>query len=234
MNTRKITIVIGVLIFISALVLFNVLASGQGEEEQVLGNGKLAIGVPVIEASPSSITSEIFFTGRIIPKDKLELFTEVTGTLKEGKKPFKTGTSFKKGETLIKVDDREQKQAILNQKSQFQSLLAQILADINIDYPKEYEAWSSYLSDIDINVDLEPLPTSENRSFNLFITGRGVNSSYFAIKQSEVRLSKYTLTAPYDGVLTESSIDPGTLVRINQRIGEFTKTSTYEIVSERQ
>ncbi|GAB5408948.1 MAG: hypothetical protein BalsKO_13130 [Balneolaceae bacterium] len=50
---------------------------------------------------------------------------------------------------------------MLNQKSQFQSLLTQILADINIDYPKEYELWSSYLSDMDINEELEPLPDSE-------------------------------------------------------------------------
>ena len=229
MTTRKITIIVGIAIFAIAIVLFNILSSGPAEDEQPFANGITAVGVPVIEANPTEITSEIFFTGRVIPKDKLELFAEVTGTLSQGAKPFKAGTSFKRGEVLMKIDDREQKQAVLNQKSQFQSLLTQILADINIDYPNEYEAWSSYLSEMDIYEELDPLPTSDNQSFNLFLTGRGVNASYYSIKQSEVRLSKYTIIASYDGVLTQSLLDPGTLVRMNQKMGEFTNTTRYEI-----
>ncbi|MFV1885517.1 MAG: efflux RND transporter periplasmic adaptor subunit [Balneola sp.] len=229
MTTRKITIITGIVIFAIAIVLFNILSSGPGEEAQSFTNGVTAIGVPVIEAKPTEITSEIFFTGRVIPKDKLELFAEVTGTLSQGDKPFKAGTSFKKGEVLMKIDDREQKQVVLTQKSQFQSLLTQILADISIDFPKEYDAWNSYLSEMDIHKELSPLPASGNKTFNLFLTGRGVNASYFSIKQSEVRLSKYTIVAPYDGVLTQSLLDPGTLVRMNQKMGEFTNIRRYEI-----
>ncbi|MEQ9310587.1 MAG: HlyD family efflux transporter periplasmic adaptor subunit [Balneolaceae bacterium] len=229
MTIRKITILIGFIILAGSIILFNILSKGPNEEVLPLAGASISIGVPVIEAKPASISSEIYFTGRVIPKDRLELFAEVTGTLSRGTNSFKAGTKFKKGDTLLKIDDREQKQAVLNQKSQFLSLITQILADINIDYPEEYDAWNSYLNDMDINVDLEPLPTSDNRSFNLFLTGRGINSSYFAIKQSEVRLSKYSISAPYDGVLTESSIDPGTLVRQSQRIGEFIRIGSYEI-----
>lgn len=229
MTTRKLTIVIGVFIFICAIILFNVLASGPSEDEVPQSTTVAAIGVPILEAIPSTITSEIYFTGRVIPKYKLDLFAEVTGTLNKGSKSFKTGTLFKEGDVLAHIDDREQKQSMLNQKSQFQSLLTQILADINIDYPDEYKAWNTYLTDMDIYENLEALPVSENRSFNLFLTGRGVNSSYFAIKQSEVRLSKYTIIAPFDGALTQSTIDPGTLVRASQKIGEFTGTEVYEI-----
>lgn len=229
MTTRKITIIIGLVILAGSIILFNILSEGPYEEALPTANRVSAVGVPVIEASPRSITSQILFTGRVIPKDRLELFSEVSGTLSKGAKAFKAGTTFKKGEILLKIDDREQKQAVLNQKSQFQALLTQILADINIDYPEEYDAWSSFLEEMELNEDLKMLPESQNRSFNLFLTGRGVNSSYYSIKQSEVRLSKYTILAPYNGVLTESSIDQGTLVRINQRVGEFIRVGSYEI-----
>jgi len=42
-------------------------------------------------------------------------------------------------------------------------------------------------------------------------------------------LDKYTIRAPYDGVVTESHINPGTLVRAGQKLGEFTNTSVFEL-----
>lgn len=229
MTTRKITIIIGIVLFIGAILLFNVLSAGPAEEGRSFENGISAVGVPVIEVNPKSITSNINFTGRVIPEQEVQIFSEVTGILMSGDNLFKAGTSFKKGETILKVDDREFRQSLMNQKSQFQSLLSQVLADINIDYPDEYEKWSAYLKNMDMEEDLPPLPSSDNTQFNLFLTGRNIKSNYFSIKQSEIRLAKYTIKAPYNGVLTEIMIDAGTLVRASQQLGQFTKTDTYEI-----
>lgn len=229
MTKRKLSIVIGVLIFIGAIFLFRFLAAGPEKPAQTFNNEVVPIGVPVIEVVPKSITSQIFFTGRVIPEEEIQLFAEVTGNLIKGSKSFKAGTTLKKGAVILRIDDREQKQSVMNQKSQFQSLLTQILADINIDFPEQYEAWENYLGNINLEEDFAPLPSSDNKKFNLFLIGRNVNSTYFAIKQSEIRLSKYSVTAPFNGVITESLIDAGTLVRTNQKLGQFTKTSSYEI-----
>ncbi len=202
MTTRKISIIIGIVLFAGAILLFNILSSGPAEDEQSFSNTVTAVGVPVIKANPTSISSEIEFTGRVIPEQEVQIFAEVSGILMSGNKPFKSGTSFKKGEIILKVDDREFRQSVMNQRSQFQSLITQILADINLDYPDEYEAWNNYLNKIDVNEELPSLPTSDNAQFNLFLTGRNINSTFFGIKQSEIRLSKYTIRAPYNGVLT--------------------------------
>lgn len=229
MSTRKLSIVIGIIIFIAAIFLFKILSAGAINENETIINIDTAIGVPIIVANPKTITSDIYFTGRVIPKDQLQLFSEVSGTLSSGIKPFKSGNSFKKGETIFKIDDREQKQLVLSQKSQFQSLLAQVLADISVDFPDEYKAWNTYLSDMNINHSLKELPISTNKKFNLFMVGRGINASFYGIKQSEARLSKFTINAPFDGVLTENLINEGTLVRANQQVGEFIRTGVYEI-----
>jgi multidrug efflux pump subunit AcrA (membrane-fusion protein) len=45
----------------------------------------------------------------------------------------------------------------------------------------------------------------------------------------EATFAKYTLGAPFAGVVTQSLINPGTLVRVGQKLGEFTSTDLYEM-----
>jgi len=49
------------------------------------------------------------------------------------------------------------------------------------------------------------------------------------VKNLEVKLSKYTLRAPFSGILTEAMVNPGTLIRPGQKLGEFIDPSVYEI-----
>ncbi|NDK19098.1 MAG: HlyD family secretion protein, partial [Zetaproteobacteria bacterium] len=39
----------------------------------------------------------------------------------------------------------------------------------------------------------------------------------------------YVLTAPFSGILTESLVNPGTLIRPGQKIGEFIDPTSYEM-----
>jgi hypothetical protein len=62
-----------------------------------------------------------------------------------------------------------------------------------------------------------------------FISGRGILTSYYNIKNLEQRLSKYRITAPFRGVLTEALVTEGTLIRAGQKLGEFINTDVYEL-----
>ena len=42
-------------------------------------------------------------------------------------------------------------------------------------------------------------------------------------------MNKFTIRAPFDGVLSEAVINPGTLIRPGQRLGEFIDPSRYEV-----
>ncbi|MCR9132137.1 MAG: HlyD family efflux transporter periplasmic adaptor subunit [bacterium] len=229
MKFRQISIIAGIVFFIGAIFLFRFLSSGPQEEQTATNGTNDGIGVVVQEIKNEAITSSITFTGNVIPENEIQLFAEVQGILHDGAREFEEGMAFKKGEIILKMDDREQQQLLKSQKSQFQSLITQILADIKIDYPNEYDAWFDYLNSMDINRPLAEVPSSENRQFTLFLSGRNVLTNYYSIKQSEVRLSKFTITAPFDGVVTQALIEPGTLVRPNQPLGQFTQTGSYEI-----
>lgn len=159
---------------------------------------------------------------------KFELFSEVQGVFEYSSKDFRVGQFYKKGQTLLKINNEEFRANVISAKSDFFNLLVALMPDIKIDYPQEFKQWESYLDEFDVQKPLPDLPET-SKQLKYFITGRGILSSYFNIKNLETRLNKFTIRAPFDGVLTEATINLGTLVRPGQRLGEFISPSVYEI-----
>jgi multidrug efflux pump subunit AcrA (membrane-fusion protein) len=103
------------------------------------------------------------------------------------------------------------------------------MPDLRLDYPEAFPKWQNYLNSIHIDKSTPPLPETTSEKERHFITGRGVLSSYYSIKNLEQRLGKYGITAPFSGVLTEALVTRGTLIRSGQKLGEFIDTSVYEV-----
>ena len=87
------------------------------------------------------------------------------------------------------------------------------------------------MNSIDIDRPLGDLPTPKSDREKFYIINRGIESTYHTIKSSEERLSKYTITAPFDGFVSNAIVKPGTLVLGGQPLGVFVGTSEYEIKS---
>jgi len=68
-----------------------------------------------------------------------------------------------------------------------------------------------------------------NEKEKYFISGRGILSNYYDVKNLEQRLSKYRISAPFSGILTDALVTEGTLVRSGQKLGEFINTDVYEM-----
>ncbi|MFD0976605.1 efflux RND transporter periplasmic adaptor subunit [Salinimicrobium gaetbulicola] len=85
------------------------------------------------------------------------------------------------------------------------------------------------MNNFDINKRVPPLPETDSEKEKYFITGRGIISDYYSIRNLEERLGKYTIVAPFDGILTEALVTRGTLIRQGQKLGEFIDPSVYEL-----
>jgi len=168
-------------------------------------------------------------SGNLSAKHKLQLFAEVQGVLKTANKEFKSGTTYSKGETILRINSDEFFANIQSQKSNFNNSIIAIMPDIRLDYPNEYQKWNNYLKSLDINKPTPKLPIINSDKEKYFISGRGINTVYYNIKNLEVKLNKYRLKAPYTGIVTESLVTPGTLVRVGQKLGEFIDPSVYEM-----
>lgn len=228
MNTRKISVVSGILVFAATLFISWYIVSGSDEEN---GQASETEAAPVLMVAyePGKIQSSIRFTGRVIPFEQFDIYAQVTGIFESGDHPFKTGTVFNRGDILIKINDEEERQQLQAARYEFAAIISQLLPDISIDYPGNYDAWSSYVDDMDASGALDPLPDVDDQQFRMYLNRQNVYSRFHSIRQQEVRLDKFTIRAPYDGVLTDHMINQGALVQNGQMLGQFTGTDILEI-----
>lgn len=167
--------------------------------------------------------------GRLVAKRRVELYSEVQGIFKGGSKLFKPGQTFTRGQTLIRIDAAEFYSSVQASKSNLYNSIAAIMPDLRLDFPDIFNKWQTYLNSYDIDKPTPELPQTTSDKENYFITGRGIISNYYTVKNLEQRLSKYTISAPFSGILTEALATEGELIRNGQKLGAFIDTSVYEM-----
>ena len=167
--------------------------------------------------------------GNLRAKRRVELFSEVQGVFRSGSKLFRTGQEYGAGQTLIRIDANEYYASVQSAKSNLYNLLTSIMPDLRLDYPTIYPKWQDYLNGFDLDKTTPKLPEMTSEKEKFFISGRGVISNYYNVKNLEQRLSKYTISAPFKGVLTDALVTEGTLIRVGQKLGEFINTGVYEL-----
>jgi multidrug efflux pump subunit AcrA (membrane-fusion protein) len=183
--------------------------------------------VETTAATPATIVINIAVSGRLKATNRIELFAEVTGILEN--QDFNAGQSFSRGQNIASIDDSEYRAQLIAARSTFMGLISQSLADISMDYPAEASKWKNFLQEIKPNQNLPKLPSADNRQLKQFLSGRNILGNYHTIQSQEIRLNKYRISAPYSGTLSETAIDPGTLVRAGQKMGTFVQQGSYEL-----
>ncbi len=176
-----------------------------------------------------TVTSYVPITGRVIPKYTTRLVAEVQGRILPSNKPFKAGTTYQKGEALLRIDSQEFALNLESQKSAFLNILTGMMPDLKADYPENYQNWLDYVNHYQSGISLPPLPGTKSNPEKYFLTSRQVYNTYFNIKAQEERLKKFTLTAPYSGSLSTAAVDNGGLVSPGQSLGTFISDNNYEV-----
>jgi membrane fusion protein (multidrug efflux system) len=156
-------------------------------------------------------------SGNLVASRKVEIYSEVQGIFKESGKPFKSGQYYRKGELLMDINSREFYTSLLAQRSTLFDLITAMMPDLRFDYPESFEHWEAYLKEFDLEKNLKPLPEPLNDQEKYFVNGRQVVSTYYNIKNLEERYSKYQLRAPFNGILTESVVNPGNLDSVRSK-----------------
>ena len=177
----------------------------------------------------TSIPIIIPANGNLVAKRRVEIYSEVQGIFKPNSKLFKPGEKYQKNEAFISINDTEYYANVQLAKSNLYNSIAAVLADLRLDFPEVFLKWEAYLKSYDLNKPTPKLPKMVSEKENYFITGRSIVSNYYTVKNLEQRLSKYTISAPFKGILTEALVTEGTLIRSNQKLGEFIDPSVYEM-----
>lgn len=190
---------------------------------------KIVKSVYVDTIQNTTVPIVISANGNLVAKRRLELFSEVQGIFLSGHKLFRAGQNYQRGETLIRMDASEYYAGVQAAKSNLYNDIAAIMPDLRLDFPDVYDKWYTYLNAFDISKTTPKLPEITSEKENYFISGRGIIAAYYNVKNQEQRLSKYSISAPFSGILTEALVTEGTLIRNGQKLGEFIDPSVYEL-----
>lgn len=226
---RKHTVFITIGILLLA-VISSVVFAKMKEAPERRANVEHKINVPVVKVKNQEINLTIPVVGKLISREKIEVYSEVGGIMMNNKKDFLEGIHYKKGELIVGINSEETENSLRSRKSDLMNLISNILPDLKFDYPESYEQWLEYLNTFDINRKIAELPEPVDSREKFYISAKGIYKSFYDVVSLETRLAKYKIYAPFDGVITACSIKPGTLVRAGQKLGEYVKESEFELV----
>lgn len=225
---RKIILsVIGVVLIVASVLAAKKIIDSKNKPKPV--REKVVKTVITDTVFNTSVKIVVPANGNLVAKQRVEIYAEVQGIFKTGKKLFKPGQKYHKGEVLIPIDASEYYASVQSAKSELYNSIAAIMPDLRLDFPDVFQKWQDYLSSFDLSKTTPKLPEMTSDKENYFITGRGIVSSYYNVKNLEQRLSKYNITAPFTGILTEALVTEGSLIRSGQKLGEFINPSVYEM-----
>ncbi len=227
MNRRKAIIIAAAIIVVGLII--SMILSNQREPVRRRRIPTKQAEVTTMVIQNSTLRTTLDLTGPLRSLDRVDVYAEVSGVLLSTPKRFKPGNRFSAGEPLIKIDDSVYRNNVLAQKSGLLNQLTLLLPDLSIDFPGSAEKWKTYLKSFELEKPLPPLPETGSEKERYYIASHDIYRQYYNIKSMEATLAKYTIRAPYAGVVTVSEINPGTLVRQGQKLGEFTSTEIFEM-----
>ena len=236
MSTRKTLILISCLI-ISALFVFTSIISynfgvnyGVENAESIrneranktVNRKKNIKSVIATKVENKQITNKIYSTGRVVSTNSITISSEVQGKI--------TNKSFlKKGTKIFSVQNTDLQLLVNAKKSRIMSLISSNLADIELDFPNEYEKWKNYFNQINIEKNLPTLPKTNSTKEKNFIVSRSILSEYLSIKSDEEKLKKFTVIAPHNGIITRSYTDIGAFINPGSPIIDFIREDEMEV-----
>lgn len=175
------------------------------------------------------IKTQVVAYGRLKSSQPVVLYSEVNGILEQGSLDFRPGQTFKKGDLLIKVDDRQMRFDIKSSKSDLLNALASVLPEIRVDFPEHYEKWENFFNKVSFDENIPDLPQAANQKIKLYLSRFNVYKIYFNIKNLEIKLDKHFFYAAFDGSVILTDLRIGSSVRSGTRLGEIINLESLEM-----
>ena len=227
---RKSLVSIGfvLILLIAGSFISNLIININKSEPNYNNNSLTSVYIKVVKNNSNKI--EIERNGKLQSSNRISIISEVQGLKKKNRnKSFKEGERFNKGETLIEINSDEFNSTVKQSRSELKNLIASVLPDIKIDYAENFNKWKNYFDNLSVEKPISKIPESASEKENLFLVGRGIESSYYKVKNLEERLSKYHIKAPFDGILVKGNISDGAFIVPNQILGEFIDPNNFEV-----
>ena len=226
---KKYTISVGAgltILFLAYLLSNLILGSEKNEVSSVSEVSKL-VSVTDVKNSVSPVNLSV--DGRIKSKNKIDIYSEVQGIVNINGNAFKEGKTFKKNDIILSIKSDEFSTSVKQARSELQNLIASILPDIKIDFNKNFNSWNNYFQEFNVENEISELPIPKSDKEKFYLVGKGIQSMYYKVKSLEERLKKFIINAPFDGSISKTYINEGTLINPGMILGSFISNLNFEL-----
>lgn len=225
---KRIFYILPVVILVVGFLIMQLLAGMKEEPERRAPQRpvkQVLAKVVDLEETPTTVVA----LGKVLSSSPVQLVSEVGGVLLDGDVPFKPGQRFRKGQVLLRVDNRQQRYAMNSSKSDFLNALASVLPEIKIDHPDAYATWQQYFDGCSFDETLKDLPAADSRRIKLLLTRGNVYKLFYATRNMEITLEKHDITAPFDGSIVTTAQRAGSTARNGTVLGDIISLQDLEV-----
>lgn len=225
---RKLIVLSPVIILILAYLAMKLLSSFKEEEPKRSATVKPRVvetRVVALEDVPASLGT----FGTLASSQPVSLISEVAGTLQAGEVKFQPSQSFKKGDLLLKVDDRQIALQLNSTKSDLLTALATLMPELKVSSPDIFETWQAYFDAINFKDPIQPLPEAGGQRLKALLARYNIYRLYFAIQDLEIRAKKHYFFAPFNGTIVSTQLRVGSTAAPGARLAEIINLDELEV-----
>jgi RND family efflux transporter MFP subunit len=178
--------------------------------------------VSVISVSTGSYNAQITGYGSVSPHFELTLTARVAGQVKALSSTFETGKLVKKGEVIVRLDDTEYEDALAQAQKDLSDAKLTLLEEEREALQAKAEWTSSGLTG-------EPASDLVFHEPQVTAAKAAVTAARAAVETAKADLSYTRITAPFDALVVERSVAPGSYVQAGSTIATLYSTDRAEI-----
>ncbi len=215
---RKPRIVACIILFAAALITILTLFKPEAQKRAI---PETVVRVDVITAQPSNYPIVVNANGTVEAETRGDLVAQIRGEIVAVSDNFNTGGTFKKGDVLIQIDQRD-----------YQADLSQALANLSqADAAFRQEQATAKQAKLDWQRlgNTDPAPDLVLRKPQLTAAKAQYDSANAAADGAKLNLNRTTIRAPYDGRIIERKAVLGQYVGVGTPIAEVFATQGVEV-----
>lgn len=215
---RKLRIVLSIALGAAAIILLLYVFRPEAEKRPI---PETVVRVDVVEANRTSYPIVVNANGTIQAETRGNLVAQIRGEIVAVSDNFKTGGTFKKGDVLIQIDQRD-----------YQADLSRVTATLSqaeVAYWQEQANAKQAEQDWRRLGNTKPAPALVLRKPQLAAAKAQLNSAKASHQAAELNLSRTTITAPYDGRVIQRQAVLGQYVAVGTPIAEVFATDGVEV-----
>lgn len=214
------------------LLLLLIMTACQSDQEKK-NPGKPKIESPSIHVSAAiarigTIEDVIRCSAKLSAYQKGEVKSLASSTIREIF--IKNGSWVKQGDTLVILDDRFIRNQLEKYRSDFMKAVSTLVIELESSGNRNaFERWRQYQISAANSWKIPEYPKPESPQMTVMLSRLQVQYSYNMVKEYELQLENCTITAPFEGIVSELEVYPSLYLSSGMKICKLTDLSRLRV-----